>query len=258
MRALLAVLLLVSPLSAAPKKAAAPAIPEEARRAFVRGGAAFSEAQGPEDFARAAELFAEASKLAPKWPEPWFNLAKAREAGKDYAGALAALKSYIALPVSEADKRQAQDLSYALEEKASKKRSVAAAEAAMAPFIGRWSRTVMGGGNIPYKQWFDVSRDGSALKLGGQMFEGPRPPTKIEVSGGALRFDLYYVLHRSEGDIFVTAVADVAGALSADGRTMTFRQAFRPYTPAQETYWKDWPHGPGDAYGGVPWTADGR
>lgn len=256
MRALFAALLLASSAAAAPKKAAAPAISEEARRAFVRGGTAFSEAQGPEDFARAAELFSEAVKLAPKWPEPWFNLAKAREAGKDYAGALAALKSYLALPLSAADKRQAQDLSYALEEKAAKKRSAAAAEAAVAPFLGRWGATLMGGGNIPYKLWFEVSRDGGALKLSGMMFESPRPPTKVEVVGGELRFDASYTLRQLDGSVMVTAVADIAGVLSSDGRTMRFHQTLRPYTPEQEAHWKQWPNGPGNMFGREPWTKE--
>lgn len=128
----------------------------------------------------------EAAKLAPAWPDPLFDLAKAREAAKDYAGAQAALKSYLALPLSAADKRQAQDLSYALEDKAERKGEDDAAAAEAGRFAGNWSRVVMGGaGDERIRQSFTLSRDGGAWGLSGMMIGEPQGD--IKVGGAELR-----------------------------------------------------------------------
>ena len=106
----------------------APAVPEDARRAFIRGNTAFAAAKDPAGFSRAIERFEEASALAPWWADPYFNLAKACEGTQDFDCALRALKYYRATAKTEADKRQAQDLAYALEEKRDLKKADAAAE----------------------------------------------------------------------------------------------------------------------------------
>jgi tetratricopeptide (TPR) repeat protein len=108
----------------------APAVPEDARRAFIRGNTAFAAAKDPAGFSRAIERFEEASALAPWWADPYFNLAKACEGTQDFDCALRALKYYRATAKTEADKRQGQDLSYALEEKRDLKKADAAAEKA--------------------------------------------------------------------------------------------------------------------------------
>ena len=109
----------------------APAVPEEARRAFIRGNTAFASAKDPAGFSRAIERFEEASTLAPWWADPYFNLAKACEGAQDFDRALRALIYYRTTATTEADKRQALDLTYALEEKRDlKKADTASASAA--------------------------------------------------------------------------------------------------------------------------------
>jgi tetratricopeptide (TPR) repeat protein len=116
----LLVLLLVSvmPASAAPApsaKKAKPAVTEAARRAFVKANAVMGDAKTAGDYADAAKYYEEASAAAPAWPDPQFNLAKARELRGDFAGAIKSLEKYIAL--GGADVREAQDLIYVLETK---------------------------------------------------------------------------------------------------------------------------------------------
>jgi hypothetical protein len=95
----------------------APAIPEEARRAFVRGNATMSEAKLPDEYARAVLLYTEASLIAPWWGDPYFNLAKAHELRQEYDSAIFGLRFFLLTGVIGNDARQAQDQIYILEEK---------------------------------------------------------------------------------------------------------------------------------------------
>lgn len=97
----------------------APAIPEEARRPFVRGNAAMSEAKTPEDYGRAAQLYEQAVAIAPWWADPYFNLAKARELRREYDAAMRALQFYLLAGATGSDAREAQDRIYVLEERVS-------------------------------------------------------------------------------------------------------------------------------------------
>lgn len=127
-------LLLASVVAAAPagsparpeKKAkSSPAVAESARRLFVKANAVMGDAKTPEDYAEAAKLYEGAAAAAPGWPEPLFNLAKARELRGEFDPAIAALEKYIKADGSDA--REAQDLIYALEtkrERAAKAKSV--------------------------------------------------------------------------------------------------------------------------------------
>ena len=98
----------------------APVVPEEARRAFVRGNTAFSEAKGPEDYARAIQRYDEALLVAPWWRDPYFNLAKSLELQKEYGRAIQSIKLFLLTGPSADDARKAQDYSYALEDKQEK------------------------------------------------------------------------------------------------------------------------------------------
>ncbi|MHB8744276.1 MAG: tetratricopeptide repeat protein [Sulfuricaulis sp.] len=124
----------------------APAIPEEARRSFVRGNTAFSDAKSQDDYARAVKRYDEALLIAPWWGDPYFNAAKALELQQDYTRAIQSLRLFILTGPSAGDARKAQDYSYALEdkqEKLSNEKSIqeAAARAEEAKYgwlLGEW------------------------------------------------------------------------------------------------------------------------
>jgi tetratricopeptide (TPR) repeat protein len=118
-------LLAATPSKPAAKKAK-PVATEAARRAFVRGNTVMGDAKTPEDYAEAARLYEEAVAAAPSWPEPLFNLAKARELRGEFDAAIAALEKY--LKAGGADAREAQDLVYALEAKRERAAKAKAAE----------------------------------------------------------------------------------------------------------------------------------
>ena len=95
----------------------APAIPEEARRAFVRGNATMNEAKTPEEYARAVQLYTEALLIAPWWGDPYFNLGKAHELRQEYDAAILGLRFFLLTGIAGNDARQTQDHIYVLEEK---------------------------------------------------------------------------------------------------------------------------------------------
>lgn len=97
-----------------------PAIPEDARRSFVRGNTALSDAKGGGDYARAVQRYQEAITVAPWWGDPYFNLSKAQELQQDYNGAAHSLKFFLLTgPVAD-EARKAQDYIYVLEDKRDK------------------------------------------------------------------------------------------------------------------------------------------
>jgi tetratricopeptide (TPR) repeat protein len=130
-------LLLILPLlaaapakNAAPaKKSSKPAVGEAARKAFVKANALMGDAKTPDDYAAAARYYEEAAASAPAWPDPHFNLAKARELRGEHAAAIESLKKYIAL--GGADAREAQDLIYGLEAKLERAAAAKKAEDAL-------------------------------------------------------------------------------------------------------------------------------
>jgi formylglycine-generating enzyme required for sulfatase activity len=109
-------------VKAAREQTPAPAVPEEARRFFIRGNTALEDAQGQDGYLRAIRNYSEAIKIAPWWGDAYHSLAKARDLAKDYPGAIDALGLYLLTGPAQADARQAQDRIYALEEKQDEKR----------------------------------------------------------------------------------------------------------------------------------------
>jgi tetratricopeptide (TPR) repeat protein len=61
------------------------AIPEEARKHFAYGMAAFKHATKPEEWGNAADELNQAIRLAPWWPDPYYNLGLVLEKLERYA-----------------------------------------------------------------------------------------------------------------------------------------------------------------------------
>jgi hypothetical protein len=120
---------------------ASPAIPEEARRHFVMGTTLFKDAKSADDFLSVESEFKQAVDLAPQWPDARYNLALAKEAAGDYAGAMEDLKLYQQFKLPESDARTAQDKIYVLEAKQNKVNAAvktAAVAANATPVIERY------------------------------------------------------------------------------------------------------------------------
>ena len=97
-----------------------PAVPEEARKHFVKGAALFKDAKSLADFIQVRDEFAQAARLAPWWPDARYNLALALESSGDYPSAMANLKLYQLFKLPDAEARAVQDKIYGLEAKQEK------------------------------------------------------------------------------------------------------------------------------------------
>lgn len=96
----------------------APVVPEEANRAFVRGGVFHKEAKTTADFEQAIAAYRDALRVAPWWGVAYNNMAVSQEAAGKFDEAIASLKlSISALPVGSAEAREAQNHIYAIEAK---------------------------------------------------------------------------------------------------------------------------------------------
>jgi tetratricopeptide (TPR) repeat protein len=93
-------------------------IPEEARRHMARGQAAVEIAKSPDEYDSAIKEFQQASRLAPDWPDPYYNLAILQEKTGKLKEAVASFKQYLRLAPNAPDAAKIQEQVYKLEYKA--------------------------------------------------------------------------------------------------------------------------------------------
>lgn len=98
----------------------APAIPEEARRHYVKARTLFEDARQPSDSADAAEEFRQALLIAPWWGEAYMKRGLALETAQRYDEAIALLRLFMATRPQDDVLRQAQDEIYKIEAKREK------------------------------------------------------------------------------------------------------------------------------------------
>lgn len=164
----------------------APAIPAEAKRAFVMAGTYQKEAKSPSDFMLAVNSYDDALTAAPWWGDAYYNQSVALEAAGRLSDAKKALEFYLLTKPKDAE--EAQNRLYALDAKgnlaAKQAREAAAAEAAERAkpnFSGRWGNdhsnryefTMEGGGAVSVRifLWNDSSFLGRAT-LSGRTLTG--------------------------------------------------------------------------------------
>lgn len=102
-------------LKAAATMDAPPAVPEEARKHMVWGKSLVKDAQGEEDYARAAAELEGAIRAAPWWTTAYYDLGLIYEKAGDYKPAALSLRMYLVGAPEAADSRKVQDKIYELE-----------------------------------------------------------------------------------------------------------------------------------------------
>jgi tetratricopeptide (TPR) repeat protein len=110
-----------------------PAIPEEARRHYVKASTLLDDAKQPSDSADAAEEFRQALLIAPWWGEVYMKMGLALETAQRYDDAIAALKLFMVTNPQGDLQRKTQDEIYKIEarqEKAAKDKELADQKAA--------------------------------------------------------------------------------------------------------------------------------
>jgi hypothetical protein len=205
-----------------------PAIPEEARRHFVRGAALFKDATSPDDFTQVLDEFKQATRLAPWWPEARYNWALAYESAGDYHEAIDHLNLYLLFKLPEAEARAVQDKIYALEAKLEKEekanRTLNSAEATAAlqkKQFAEWIQKldgakftfeeIIGGGSTIIE--YTIKIQGTTLHQGFVFLRDPDNPHLIN------RFQ-----ENVQTEITGLSFTKTATSLSETDRTYTFSE----------------------------------
>ena len=97
-----------------------PAIPESARRHYVKGSTLYDDSKNPSESADASEEFRQSLLIAPWWGDAYMKMGLALESSKRYDEAIAALKLFIATNPKDDVMRKAQDEIYKIEARAQK------------------------------------------------------------------------------------------------------------------------------------------
>lgn len=99
-----------------------PAVPEAARRFYVRGMTIVKDAKNNRDYRDAARELSKAARAAPWWGDTYFNRAIALEAAGRFRRAIASFKLFMLAEPQAKERATVQNKIYALEVKAERKR----------------------------------------------------------------------------------------------------------------------------------------
>lgn len=145
----------------------APAIPEEANRAFVKGNVFQKEAKDASGYALAITAYRDALRSAPWWGDAYFNLAIAQESAGKFDEAIVSVRNYmVSVSAGSAEAREAQNKIYALEAKG----EIAAKQAAITAQaqVERQRPSVEGKWTMSGMFDFQVVRNGERFTITGE------------------------------------------------------------------------------------------
>ena len=92
-----------------------PTIPEDARRYWIQGNAAFKEAQSSDGYVEAESLYLKAVQIAPTYGDAWYNLSKTQEKLGKFDEAIQSLNNFLQYSPNDPGIRAAKDHLYELQ-----------------------------------------------------------------------------------------------------------------------------------------------
>jgi tetratricopeptide (TPR) repeat protein len=213
----------------------APANPEEATRAFVKGNVFQKEAKDAFGYELAITAYREALRSAPWWSDAYFNLAVAQESAGKFDEAIASFRLFMAsVPPGSADAREAQIKIYALEAKSEMAIKQAAIKGQEQRISGAWRYPHALSDGVPRMQILHLQQapDGSWSLL-HDFYVGNKQIIKeaaygahdLAIVGGEPRFKV--VEKTITGGI--CAAYDVRGTVSADGNALNLVYTLMPF-----------------------------
>jgi hypothetical protein len=123
---------------------------EEAQRYMARGMAAVEMAKSASDYALAAKEFEQAAKLAPDWPDIYYNLGSVQSKAGDITSAIKSFQRYLDLSPKSPDAAKVRDEIFKLEYRLERENMATTLE-------GTW--------NGPNGQTFKMKLDGARFQL---------------------------------------------------------------------------------------------
>lgn len=220
----------------------APAIPEEARRHFVKAVTLQKDAKNPSDYELVVAEYQRALLLAPWWSDALFNLSVAFEASGQLNDAMSTLKLYLLTNPGAAEARAAQDRLYSLEakqEKLAKENAEreAAARAEQAKYgwlLGRWNDTYrIGRIDYNYRGTVEFVKSGSTINGvilefqapdGTMLYNGTRVLIRATIDNAGNLVWETPPLTCSLNKVEVTSWRRIGVQIGNDQRQITFRE----------------------------------
>lgn len=207
-----------------------PAVPEEARRHFVRGSAIKQSAKDARQQMLAVEAFQEALKIAPWWGDAYYNQGIAQELAGKFDDAEKSFKLSILANPGGKDARDAQDHIYALEGKKqlaeSEKERLLEKERLRPTVEGKWSYS----GPYSSRIGLQIVRNGERFELSSVSTNGePYLFESVAVDRQHIRFRVFW----SRGSRCISGCDGnfLALTLSPNGNELTGTMDGRDYSP---------------------------
>jgi tetratricopeptide (TPR) repeat protein len=148
-------------------------VSEEARRHMARGQAAVEMAKSPVDLDDAVKEFQEAARLAPDWPDPYYNLGLVQEKAGKFREAIANLKECLRLAPNAPDAAKVKEQIYKLEYKTEQVLSVSDIIDVLVSF-SNWEKA--GGRCIDQPFAFIKRKDNNSVEYSSSFYLGGYGP----------------------------------------------------------------------------------
>jgi hypothetical protein len=204
-------------------------VSDEARRYMARGIAAVEMAKSPGDYALAVKEFEQAARLAPDWPEIYYNLGSVQSKAGDYTSAMKSFQRYLDLAPQSPDAAKVQEDIFKLEYRQERIKKVA--ELAGVWLVGKTPFAI----SINDSEFIakgSVGTDGVTVISDGGVLVGkqgrtPRGNSEMIFKGRIDGFSIKGMRHRgpfTEGVSGCTIPVDQSeftGAVSEDGNRIT-------------------------------------
>ena len=153
-----------------------PAVPEETQKHMARGRAAVQLAKDKQGFLKAANEFQQGLRLAPWWPEGYYNLGVVLDKAGKYKEAIKNLKLYLKASPNASDAKAVQNLIYEVEYRMEntagvEQEPVTADQAESGPSAlpsldGRWLNSCAQPDSVPSNLW-EVRVVNAAIEIRG-------------------------------------------------------------------------------------------
>lgn len=204
-------------------------VPDEARRYMARGMAAVEMAKSVDDYVFAVKEFEQAARLAPDWPDVYYNMGRVQSKAGDYSSAMKSFQRYLELAPKSPDAAKVQEEIFKLEYRQERIRKVG--ELAGVWNVGNTTFAVsinesefIAKGNVG-TDGVKVISDGGVLV--GKSERNPRGNSEVLFRGRIDGYSIKGMRHRSpftEGVSSCTIPVDQSeftGTVSEDGNRLT-------------------------------------
>ncbi len=152
---------------------AAQDIPEEVRRYMARGVAAVELAKSPGDYFLAAMEFEKAAKLAPDWPDVYYNLGSVQVKMGDTASAIKSFQRYVELAPASPDAEKVRQEIFKLEYRRDREQLATSLKGAWKESNGHTFTVSLDGSRIQITRDPQQGDDIVTIKAAGTEHTGP-------------------------------------------------------------------------------------